>query len=59
MKKSSMKKGKGTLIVKFPKHIEDWMGIDELHRLRVDLVDTVEKRSIGRISLADLLHKTK
>lgn len=50
---------KGDLIVKFPKHIEDWIGVDELRQIRVELVDTVEKRSIGRISLADLLHKTR
>ena len=49
----------GNLIVKFPKHIENWIGVDELRQIRVDVVDTVEKRSIGRISLGDLLHKTR
>ncbi len=47
------------LIVKFPKHIENWIGVDELRQIRVDVVDPVEKRSIGRIALADLLHKTR
>jgi hypothetical protein len=54
-----MIKRRNDLIVKFPKHIENWIGVDELRQIRVDVVDPLEGRSIGRISLADLLHKTR
>ena len=47
------------LIVKLPSLPSSWVTVGELLQLRVDIVDTVDRRSIGKMALSDLIKKVR
>lgn len=47
------------LIVRLPRQVDRWIGIDELKKIRVDLIDPAQCKKVGKISLADLFYKTR
>lgn len=47
------------LIVRLPRQVDRWIGIDELKKIRVELIDPVRCKKVGRMSLDDLFHKTR
>jgi hypothetical protein len=51
--------GRHELIVKFPSLPSSWVPVTELLRLQVDIIDTVDKRSIGKMALSDLIKKVR
>lgn len=50
-------KGRHDLIVRLPSLPSPWVPVSELLRMQVDIIDTVDKRSIGRMALSDLIKK--
>lgn len=54
-----MTKRDRNLIVRLPRQVDRWIGIDELKKIRVDLIDPARCKKVGKISLADLFHKTR
>src|SRR5690554_4059588 len=54
----SMKK-RHELIVKLPSLPSSWVPVGELLQLQVDIVDTVDRRSIGKMALSDLIKKVR
>ncbi len=51
--------GRHELIVKFPSLPSSWVPVGELLQLQVDIVDTVDRRSIGKMALSDLIKKVR
>lgn len=47
------------LIVRLPRLVDRWIGIDELKKIRVDLIDPARCKKVGKISLGDLFLKTR
>lgn len=54
-----MTKRDRNLIVRLPRQMDRWIGIDELKKIRVDLIDPVRYKKVGKISLGDLFHKMR
>ncbi len=50
-------KGRHDLIVRLPSLPSPWVPVSELLRMQVDIIDTVDKRSIGKMALSDLIKK--
>ena len=49
--------GRHELIVRLPSLPSPWVPVSELLRMQVDIIDTVDKRSIGKMALSDLIKK--
>lgn len=47
------------LIVKLPSLPSSWVPVSELLQLQVNIVDTVDRRSIGKMALSDLIKKVR
>ena len=47
------------LIVRLPRQMSKWIGIDELKKIRVEVADPLRCKKVGRMSLDDLLHKMR
>ncbi len=56
---SKRSKGRHELIVRLPSLPSSWVPVNELLRLQVDIVDTVDRRSIGKMALLDLIKKVR
>ena len=54
-----MTKRDRNLIVRLPRLVDRWIGIDELKKIRVDLIDPARCKKVGKISLGDLFLKTR
>ena len=47
------------LIVKLPSLPSSWVPVGELLQIQVDIVDTVDRRNIGKMALSDLIKKVR
>lgn len=47
------------LIVRLPRQMSKWIGIDELKKIRVEVADPLRCKKVGQMSLDDLLHKMR
>lgn len=47
------------LIVRLPQRLNRWIGIDELKKVQVDVVDPARRKKVGTVPLDTLLRKMR